>query len=335
MEKVSIIVPIYNAEKTLCRCLDSIVEQSYDNIEIICINDASSDNSVEIIKEYKKKDKRIMFINNKQNKGPAVTKGIGLENATGDYISFVDSDDYIDKYMIEKMVNYAVNNKLDIVRCNYDNYVDEKLIKGIMPIETAILSKKQKNLFINFLLSGEVPAYMQLIMLNKKFLDKHNISLGDKYYLEDLLYYIKILSLTNKVGIINEPLYVYVNNNDGLTFSLSNDRILKRIDGLLFYNSEVKKIIAGKEERRIIDTRTFFLINHFMYELYKVSKNNKQLIVDTLDSSSIEKIINNVDTSAYNKFTKVGYKLILKRKYKQLFKWYNIAKLVIKVKGGK
>ena len=128
---------------------------------------------------------------------------------------------------------------------------------------------------------------------------------------------------------------IYVNNNDGLTFSLSNDRILKRIDGLLFYNSEVKKIIAGKEERRIIDTRTFFLINHFMYELYKVSKNNKQLIVDTLDSSSIEKIINNVDTSAYNKFTKVGYKLILKRKYKQLFKWYNIAKLVIKVKGGK
>lgn len=333
MKKVSIIIPVYNSAETLEKCLDSVICQSYKNIEIICVNDGSTDNSVNIIKKYLKKDTRINFINQKINSGPAVTKNTGITAATGDYLAFVDSDDYINIDMIEKMVSYAEKNELDIVRCHYNNYVDGNLINQKFPFDTCVLKLKQKEKFLNMLLNGDIPAYMQLIMINKKLFRKNKISIGDKYYLEDLLLYIKLLSLTDKIGIVNIPLYNYVNNSNGLTFSLNIDKIFKRIDGLLYYNKEAKKIVKEQYQKVIIDSRTTYLIIHFLYELLVISSDNESSIISILKEEQVNGILKNTKImDLKDAFTKISYICIKFKSYKLLFSWFYFAKKIINLK---
>ena len=117
MLKVSVIVPVYNVEKYLERCLDSLVSQTLEDIEIICINDGSTDKSLEILYKYAEKDERIIVINQK-NQGMSYSRNKGIEVATGKYIGFVDSDDYIDKDYYEKLYSVATSYDADIACTN-------------------------------------------------------------------------------------------------------------------------------------------------------------------------------------------------------------------------
>jgi len=120
---VSIIVPVYNVEKYLEKCLESIINQTLKNLEIICVNDGSTDNSLQILEDYAKKDQRIKIIN-KKNRGSGAAKNTGMKNASGEYIGFVDSDDWVDLAMFEKLYNRAKSQKSDMVMCPiyiYDN----------------------------------------------------------------------------------------------------------------------------------------------------------------------------------------------------------------------
>jgi glycosyltransferase involved in cell wall biosynthesis len=120
---VSIIVPVYNVEKYLEKCLESIINQTLKNLEIICVNDGSTDNSLQILEDYAKKDQRIKIIN-KKNRGSGAAKNTGMKNASGEYIGFVDSDDWVDLAMFEKLYDRAKSQKSDMVMCPiyiYDN----------------------------------------------------------------------------------------------------------------------------------------------------------------------------------------------------------------------
>lgn len=116
--KVSVIVPVYNVAPYLSQCLESLVNQTYRNLEIIVVNDGSTDNSPEICEQWKERDERILLIH-KPNGGLSDARNKGLESATGEYIGFVDSDDYVDLSFYEKMVKAAVENDADVVQCNY------------------------------------------------------------------------------------------------------------------------------------------------------------------------------------------------------------------------
>jgi len=118
MEKISVIIPVYNTSKYLKRCLDSIINQTYVNLEIICINDGSKDNSLEILNQYKKKDDRIIIID-KENQGVSAARNDGIKNSTGMYITFVDSDDWLELDAIEILYKTLINEKVDVVRGNY------------------------------------------------------------------------------------------------------------------------------------------------------------------------------------------------------------------------
>ena len=122
--KVSVIVPVFNVESYLNESLDSILNQTLKDIEIICINDGSTDNSLDILETYSKKDKRIKIIS-KENEGQGVARNVGLDNAQGEYISFVDSDDFIKRDMLEKLYNKAENNDLDLVMCKVSSFDNE------------------------------------------------------------------------------------------------------------------------------------------------------------------------------------------------------------------
>lgn len=129
--KVSVLVPIYNVEVFLPECLDSLINQTLEDIEIICINDGSKDNSLKIIKEYAKKDKRIKIID-KKNSGYGDSMNQGLKKATGEYIGIVESDDFIDLDAFEKLYTVAKKNDADVVKSNfYEYYGENKRDKGV------------------------------------------------------------------------------------------------------------------------------------------------------------------------------------------------------------
>lgn len=122
--KVSIIIPVRNADKYLKECLESVVNQSLRELEIICVNDASKDNSLKILEEYSKKDKRLKIINLKEKSGQGHARNIGIEYASGEYIGFVDADDYIDLKMFEKMYSAITDKKADLSMCRALVYND-------------------------------------------------------------------------------------------------------------------------------------------------------------------------------------------------------------------
>ena len=114
--KVSIIIPVYNVDRYLKECLDSLISQTLVDIEIICINDSSTDNSLSILNEYAQKDNRVKVCNNSENQGLSCTRNVGLGVAIGEYIGFVDSDDYVDKDFFEKLYISASSNDADATK---------------------------------------------------------------------------------------------------------------------------------------------------------------------------------------------------------------------------
>ena len=134
--KVSIIIPIYNSNKYLKECLDSIINQTYSNLEIILIDDGSKDNSFDICEEYAKKDKRII-LKKKNNEGVSATRNLGIEICTGKYILFIDSDDYCNENMIEKILYNSQKN--DLIICGYNKIYKNKKVHYIV-------KNKEKNI---------------------------------------------------------------------------------------------------------------------------------------------------------------------------------------------
>ena len=140
---ISVIVPVYKTELYLKRCLDSIINQTYSNLEIILINDGSPDNCRSICDEYKQKDNRITVIH-QQNQGQGTARNNGIKIATGDYISFVDSDDYLDLTTYEQTMNFMLENKLDIVCFNfYTIYNDNEFYAELNFEKTQIFTKEK------------------------------------------------------------------------------------------------------------------------------------------------------------------------------------------------
>lgn len=197
MVKVSVIVPVYNVEKYLEKCLDSLINQSLKDIEIIVVNDGSPDNSQEIINKYIKKHKNIKsFI--KENGGLSDTRNYGIKQASGEYLSFVDSDDYIDKTMLEKMYKKAKKDDLDIVVCNSVNVYDSGVEVEIKNLNYS------DDLVKNYLIS---PPMACTRIYKKSLFDK--IKFKKNIFYEDLELTPKLAKFTKNIGFIDEGLYYY------------------------------------------------------------------------------------------------------------------------------
>jgi glycosyltransferase involved in cell wall biosynthesis len=125
MHKISVIIPIYNVEKYLSVCLESVINQTYQNLEIILVDDGSTDACPKICDDYATKDNRIKLIH-KKNGGLSDARNIGVKHATGDLISFVDSDDVLSLYFYEKLINILEENDADIVECGFRKFYNEK-----------------------------------------------------------------------------------------------------------------------------------------------------------------------------------------------------------------
>lgn len=208
MAKISVIVPVYNVEKYLTECIESICSQSLEDLEIICVNDGSTDNSLDILNDFAKQDKRIIVIN-KANSGYGHTINMGLNAATGEYIGIIESDDFADKNMFEDLYKLAKDNDADIAKGDWFNYWSKnKFARKNNRISSAKAfqltnSKKDKSLL-------RINPSVWSAVYKREFLNKYNIRFletpGASY--QDLAFSFKVFALAERI-ILTDKAYLY------------------------------------------------------------------------------------------------------------------------------
>lgn len=267
---ISIIVPIYNSEKYLNKCIDSLINQTEKNIEIILVNDGSTDNSEEIIKEYK--DKRIKYYKNK-NQGIGKTRNFGIEQATGSYIMFVDSDDYIEKNACEKMYNKAVNENLDVVLCDFYKEYDNGNIEEIHTNSFNNSSLKENPNIITDYLCPWAKIY------DRKLIIDNNIKFVENLKYEDAPFVIKALCTAKKIGKIDECLNYYLihDNSETTVRDKKCFDILQIIDIIRNYTSNFDYL---KEK---IDELTVRIITN--YTIQQRQQSSQETAMDFIDKA--------------------------------------------------
>lgn len=255
---ISIIVPVYNSEKTLQRCLDSLLMQTYRDLEIIIINDGSNDNSDYICNNYADKDSRIRY-QNRPNGGVSAARNFGLDMARGDYIAFVDSDDYLEHDMYQKMSVEAAAKDADMVFVKYKVFGgDDSYNKQEDNLTDAVINK---NLRWFILSERNVMGVVWRTFFKKRAIGNLRFNENIKEA-EDLCFMLECLAKANNVSVIDEYLYNYYYIGDNS----------KKYIGKKFVGS---KITLGLELNRILNsTNNADLANYVMFDAYVKCWNN-------------------------------------------------------------
>ena len=216
---MSVIIPVYNSARYLEQCLDSLINQTLQNIEIICVNDGSTDESLSILNRYKNQDNRIKVFN-QDNKGQSAARNLGIKYSHGEYIGFLDSDDYADRTMFEKLYTAAKQNCSDVVMCSV-HILNEKT-GAITPNDPYFGLKifeeqKDADVFFNGVFSYEqcrnflfricVVPWNKLIKTD--FLKKNNIKFAEGLSFEDNIFSLELLLKAGRISLVNEPLPYY------------------------------------------------------------------------------------------------------------------------------
>lgn len=204
MKKVSVIVPVYNTEQYLRRCLDALVNQTLEDIEIIVVNDGSTDYSIDILREYEESNPSKIKVLTKENGGQASARNMGICCCTGEYIGFADSDDYVDTSMYEKMYFLAKQKDADLVECHY-HYLQENEGKLIELKTRGNIReyKNQKDMFIDPQVSPWNKLYRREVLVES------GITFPEGLIYEDTSFYIKTISMIKKTAYLDEHLVYY------------------------------------------------------------------------------------------------------------------------------
>lgn len=229
---VSVIVPVYNVEKYLSKCLDSLVSQTLQNIEIIVVNDGSPDQSQAIIDTYCEKYNYVKsFI--KENGGLSDARNFGLQKATGEYVAFVDSDDYVDCSMYKEMYEKAKENDFDIVVCDFEELYEDHIVSGTSRIKEDILNKAQvKMAMCDIYPSAWNKLYKRTLFTHLQF--KKNVWFEDV----ELLY--RLLPSVNSIGVVHRPFYKYMQRAGSISKSVDMRiyHCVENWDGIVQYYQE-------------------------------------------------------------------------------------------------
>ena len=322
MPKVSVIMPIYNIEDYLGECLDSIINQTLDDIEIICVNDGSTDNSLSILEKYVEKDNRIKIIS-QNNIGAAVARNKGVEIAKGECLSIIDADDFYDISMLEKMYEKLNSTNSDIVICksrNYDmktghysdiNYaINEKFINKKENEKEVFNYKDLSKYIFDFCVGWSWDK-----LYKKSFVDSNNLKFQDLRSSNDLLFVFSSIVKSKRISIVDDVLVTHRRN---VNTSLSRTR---EKDPLCFYDAVIalKKelsgmnIFEGDVEQSFINWSLHFCFWHLD------SNNERDFIYENLT----DKIFN--ELNFYNYPEEYFYN---RKDYKRLMRMKNSSKFI-------
>ncbi|MFR1757985.1 MAG: glycosyltransferase family 2 protein, partial [Thomasclavelia spiroformis] len=298
MPKLSIIVPIYNVEKYLSRCIESILNQTFREFELILINDGSTDNCKEICEKYKKIDSRIIVVN-KKNGGVSSARNFGIDISRGEYIGFVDPDDFIDSNMYEILFNIINLYQSDIVICDYYK-VSEYNIKKYEEIQL-----NNKGIIVENI--NNIDAIERILTVGEKFIFAwnkiykrrlfENLRYNEGMIYEDEFLAHRILYRCNKVSIINSSLYYYVQRKGSIVNSRFSSKKFDKVyaikDRVDFLKDKGIVNLIDKAEKSFID---YFVWNYFVgyqrlenieYELKRLKKEFNSVFYRILDNKFI------------------------------------------------
>jgi len=262
-KKVSIIVPIYNVEDYLEECLSSIINQTFEYIEIILINDGSTDRSFEIMKDFAKKDNRIKIIS-QQNKGVSEARNVGIRIASGQYILFVDSDDIILTNTVETLYNKIIQTNSDVLLGNVLHYYPDGS-KVLVCKRNEILNNltciSSEDFFTKYMGEKDFLMLVYLFFCKRELIVEKKIFFKKGIIYEDELWCVQILLNANSISVIDFNYYSYRQREDSLTHSDINFRIKSSFIVAREYNKIVIKLKEDRQgTKRLIYTRIFFLL---------------------------------------------------------------------------
>lgn len=254
--KISIIVPVYNVEKYIEKCLKSLINQTYDNIEIIVVNDCSTDDSEKVIKKVIQNKKNIKYIKNKVNSGLSFTRNVALDNCTGDFISYIDSDDYIPLDFYEKMVNVINKEKSDIVICDINIvYENEKT-------EQRTYCGGKDN--IDFIDNGLAASACNKIF-KKEIMQRNKFSVGKVN--EDLAVVLPAIINAKKVSYCEDTVYNYIQRDNSIQNSSFSEKRFDIFYGVKLTLDRIKNIKNYEEYKQLIVFHQIIML--FIYVIPK------------------------------------------------------------------
>lgn len=279
MEKdlISIVIPVYNVEKYLSRCIESILNQTYENWEAIFVNDESKDNSLEVLKEYQKKDDRIK-IADKKNEGSGIARNTGIEKSEGEYLAFLDSDDWYEKNFLEKLYNNLKENNSDVSMCNprmtYDDIQKNKNI-NVYNFNSIELSKTPEKI-LGIL---AMPVIWNKLY-KKEIIVKNKIKFPSYSFSEDVEFLYKVFLYVNKVSKVEEYLYNYYQRDNSETKKIKEESIKQVYKVMGNIENYVKNNFIGKLEI------------FYQYKIQFIYSVSQILLSRTTDDKKMKKLIN-------------------------------------------
>ena len=270
----SIIIPIYNVEEYLPACLDSVIYQSFKEIEIILINDGSTDKSTEIAREYAKKDSRILLIE-QENQGLSIARNIGLKRASGDYIIFVDSDDFISINLCQELHNILQCDKIEVLRFQAFNFMPLYIPPSDQGIFNGIAYAKQH---LGVLYMGCAWLYV----VKRKFLISHQITFIPNIFYEDMTFIMELFLKSESFFMSNLRGYYYRIRKNSITQSKMNEiKIQKSIDSyfaILDFMQNYQNKETHPDKKKILQDQLPNYIHLIHTACQKASKTFKESI---------------------------------------------------------
>jgi len=260
-KKLSIIVPVYNVEKYIDKCLESLVNQTIDNYEIIIVVDGSEDNSIEIVRKYEKLYPELITFYETENHGLSAARNYGLERANGEYIGFVDSDDCVNIEMFEKLYNYATKNNCDMVVCDYYQITDNGNNLKKLEIE-------ENDTRESIVIKSKPYAWNKIY--KKDIFNTYNIKFPEGLIFEDICSVYPLLIQAEKIGYVAEPLYNYTFNRDDSIMNNKKIKSLSMLKVLKIFNKYCKEHNLFKKYYNLICEIN---VRHIYYRINKINQN--------------------------------------------------------------
>ena len=263
MVQITIILPVYNVEKYLRQCLDSIVNQTFKDFECLCINDGSTDKSLSILQEYAQKDERFKIVT-QENKGLSVTRNVGIKNTNTKYLTFIDSDDWITENYLEVLYNKIEETNADIVRASYKFYFEED--NSYKSAKIREIHKININNNIERLYKGYAGAFVWAKLYKTSLIKDNNIRFYEGKISEDCPFSSLVYLYSKKIIFVSDELLFYRKHSLSITGNFEKTAtddfynfvtLTKDLQNRLFTDKEIKE----------------FCIDIFLYKLGKLGKN--------------------------------------------------------------
>ncbi len=265
MSKVSIIVPVYKVEKYLDKCVDSIVNQTYKDIEIILVDDGSPDNCPKMCDDWAKKNNRIKVIH-KENGGLSDARNEGLKIATGDYVGFVDGDDVVSNVMYEKLIDLISNSNSQISMCQFARFVEGDSPNYTIKDDVSVFGQNEA---LKEILKEKIGNHVCNKLFKRDLFDNISFTKGVAY--EDIFIFYKLVLKANKIAITDSKLYGYMQRRDSITNGCSVKNVKDYMNAI---NTRYNDLADNKELKMYLELSK--IIGIYIYHIKAVSTKDKE-----------------------------------------------------------